>query len=145
VCFALDVALGLLEAEGYERIFARHAACGAAVRAGVAALGFRLFADPAVASDTVTAVHLPDGVEWSVMNRELRSRGLVLAGGQGKLTGRIFRVGHLGDVSVDELLAALTTLEETAETLGLPVERGRAVAAASEAARNADAAAATAA
>ena len=41
---------------------------------------------------------LPDGVEWSALNKELRARGLVLAGGQGWLPGKIFRVGHLGDV-----------------------------------------------
>jgi aspartate aminotransferase-like enzyme len=134
VCFALDVALEMLEAEGWEHIFARHAACGASVRAGVRALGFDLFADPAVASNTVTAVRLPDGVEWPVMSRELRARGLVLAGGQARLAGRIFRIGHLGAVSVDELLAALTILEEASVSLGLPVERGRAVPAAAEAA-----------
>jgi aspartate aminotransferase-like enzyme len=134
IAFALDVALGLLEAEGWESIFTRHAACGAAARAGVRALGFRLFADPAVASDTVTAVHLPDAMEWPVMNRELRGRGLVLAGGQGRLSGKIFRIGHLGAVSVDELLAALAILEETAASLGLPIERGQAVPAAAAAA-----------
>ena len=134
VAFALDVALGLLETEGWESIFARHAACGAAARAGVQALGFRLFADPAVASDTVTAVHLPDGQEWPAMSRELRGRGLVLAGGQGRLSGKIFRIGHLGAVSVDELLAALAILEETAAALGLPIERGQAVPAAAAAA-----------
>ena len=130
ICFALDVALEILEAEGYERIFERHAACGAATRAGLAALGLELFADPAHASNTVTAARLPDGVEWSALNRELRSRGLVLAGGQGKLVGQIFRVGHLGAVTVDQIIAALEILEEGGRALGLPFEPGAAVAAA---------------
>ena len=134
ICFALDVALELMETEGYERIFARHAACGAATRAGLRALGFDLFADPAAASDTVTAAHMPDGVEWSTLSRELRGRGLVLAGGQGKLTGRIFRVGHLGAVTVDEILAAIEILGSAAEALGIPVRRDGAVEAASDAA-----------
>jgi aspartate aminotransferase-like enzyme len=134
VCFALDVALEMMEAEGYEAIFARHAACGAATRAGLAALGFSLFADPRHASDTVTAAHVPDDVEWSALGRALRSRGLVVAGGQGKLSGRIFRVGHLGAVTVNEIVAALEILEETAVDFGWRVERGAALAAAAQAA-----------
>jgi aspartate aminotransferase-like enzyme len=134
VAFALDEALKLIEAEGYEQIFARHAACGAAARAGLSALGIRLFADPAHASNTVTSAWVPDGVEWSTLSKELRSRGLVLAGGQGSLTGRIFRVGHLGSVTVDDVLRALETLEQACVSLGLPVTTGRAVAAASDAA-----------
>jgi len=133
VCFALDVALGLLEEEGYPAIFARHAECGAAARACLTALGVRLFADPARASDTVTSALVPSGVEWSALNKELRSRGLVLAGGQGSLTGRIFRLGHLGSVTVDDILAAMTILEEAFQALGLPVEKGTSVAAAERA------------
>ena len=137
VCFALDVALGLLEEEGYPAIFARHAACGAAARAGLTALGVRLFADPSRASDTVTSALVPEGVEWPALNKELRSRGLVLAGGQGSLTGRIFRLGHLGSVTVDDILAALAIMEDAFEVLGLPVERGASVAAAAQAAEEA--------
>jgi aspartate aminotransferase-like enzyme len=140
VCFALDVALELIEAEGYEHIFARHAACGAGCRAGLAALGFALFADPAHASDTVTAARMPEGLDWSVFNRALRERGLVLAGGQGKLSGQIFRVGHLGAVAVDDIRAALGIIEDAALELGLPVERGVAIREADRAATEAGAA-----
>jgi len=134
VCFALDVALGLLEEEGYPAIFSRHAACGAAARAGLTSLGVHLFADPARASDTVTSAWMPDGIEWPALSKELRSRGLVLAGGQGSLTGRIFRLGHLGSVTVDDILAAIAIMEDAFEALGLPVERGASVAAAIQAA-----------
>ncbi len=127
-----------MEAEGCEAIFARHAACGAAARAGLQALGFDLFADPAYASDSVTSAHLPEGVEWSALNRELRARGLVLAGGQGKLKGKIFRIGHLGHVSVEDIVRAIEVLEEGATAVGLTVPRG----VAAEAAREAGAAAA---
>ena len=134
VCFALDVALGLIEAEGYPAIFARHAACGAATRAGLSAMDFRLFADPQHASNTVTSALVPDGVEWSALSREVRSRGLVLAGGQGSLTGRIFRVGHLGAVNVNDILRSLEILEEAAVAIGIPVTRGAGPAAAAKAA-----------
>lgn len=134
VCFALDAALALIEAEGYEAIFARHAAVGAATRAGLAAMGFRLFADPAHASDTVTSAFIPDGVDWGDFSRELRSRGLVIAGAQGKLAGRVFRVGHLGDVHLDDIYRALETIEAGSLALGIPVDRGVALEAARHAA-----------
>jgi aspartate aminotransferase-like enzyme len=134
VCFQLDVALGLIEAEGYPAVFARHAACGAATRAGLVALGFRLFADPAHASDTVTAALVPDDLDWKSFNADLRRRGLTLAGGQGKLTGQVFRVGHLGHVTVDDILEALDILEEALVATGRPVDRGSSLVAAVRAA-----------
>jgi aspartate aminotransferase-like enzyme len=135
VCFALDVALDLLEREGWPSIFRRHAACGEATRAGLRALGVRLFADPAHASDTVTSAFVPEGVEWSSLSRELRGRGLVLAGGQGSLTGKLFRVGHLGAVTVDEIVAAMGILEEALRAVGQPVDQGAGAAAARDAGR----------
>jgi aspartate aminotransferase-like enzyme len=134
VCLQLDVALEMIEAEGYPAVFARHAACGAAARAGLQALGFRLFADQACASDTVTAAYVPDDLDWKAFNADLRARGLVVAGGQGKLTGIVFRVGHLGFVTVNQILAALHIMEQALSAAGRPVEPGAALAAASRAA-----------
>lgn len=133
-CFALDAALELIEAEGYEAVIARHAAVGAATRAGLEAMGVRLFADPAHASDTVIAAWVPDGTDWPAFSGELRRRGLVIAGAQGALAGRVFRVGHLGDVQVDDIVRALETIEAGALALGIPVTRGVGVEAARSAA-----------
>ena len=124
VVVALDVALDMLEAEGYPAVFARHAACASAAREGLEALGFRLLADPAHASDTVTAAWLPEEIEWASLNRELKARGLVLAGGQGKLAGRILRIGHLGAVVPPDVVAAIEIIEDAAVALGMPIERG---------------------
>ena len=104
--------------EGAEHIFARHEACAAASRAGLQALGFELFADPAHASKTVTAALVPEDLDWKAFNGELKRRGLVLAGGQGKLTGKIFRLGHLGSVTVEEILGAMSSLEFASLAVG---------------------------
>lgn len=137
VCFGLDEGLKLIEAEGYPAIFARHAACAAAARAGLQALGIRLLADPAFASNTVTSAWLPEGIEWSALTKACRAKGLVLAGGQGPLTGKIFRVGHLGKVSVDDIVRCMEILEEALIELGVPVKPGAGAAAAADAGRNA--------
>lgn len=134
VVFQVDEGLRLMALEGAENIFARHRACAAAARAGLAELGFELFADGRHASPTVTAVHVTEGLDWKAFNAHVRERGLVLAGGQGKLTGRIFRLGHLGSVTVEEILGAIGTLETVALQHGLPVVPGAAVARAQAAA-----------
>jgi aspartate aminotransferase-like enzyme len=82
----------------------------------------------------VTAALVPSEMDWKSFNADLRRRGLVLAGGQGKLTGLVFRVGHLGDVTVNQILAALEILEEALVAARRPVERGAALVAAVRAA-----------
>ncbi|MEP6638618.1 MAG: alanine--glyoxylate aminotransferase family protein [Chloroflexota bacterium] len=134
VVYQVDEGLRLMAAEGAPNIFARHEACAAAARAGLVALGFELFADPRHASKTVTAALVPDDLDWKGFNTELKRRGLVLAGGQGKLTGKIFRLGHLGSVTVEEIIGAMSTLEVAAIATGRTVRPGSAVAAAQVAA-----------
>jgi aspartate aminotransferase-like enzyme len=134
VVFQVDEGLRLMAAETAAGVFARHEACAAATRAGLEALGFRLFADPAHRSTTVTAAWIPDDLDWKPFNAGLRRQGLVVAGGQGKLTGRIFRIGHLGSVTVDEIIGAMATLEDALIEAGRPVVPGAGVAAAQRAA-----------
>jgi aspartate aminotransferase-like enzyme len=93
-----------------------------------------LLADANVASKTVTAALIPDDFDWKAFNGEVKRRGVVLAGGQGKLTGKIFRLGHLGSVTVEEILGALSTLEFALLATGRPVRPGVSVAAAQAAA-----------
>lgn len=118
VLYGLRVGVRHLLEEGRERTWARHAAIAAAVAAGMEGLGLRLVAAPAHRSATVTAAWVPDGVEWAPFNAAMRSRGLVIAGGQGKWTGRILRFGHMGAVGMDEMADALRTMGETLPDFG---------------------------
>ena len=127
VMYQVDEGLRLMQAEG-DGVFERHAAAQAMTRAGLRAIGFTLLAADEVASKTVTAAWIPEGLDWKAFNATLKSRGLVLAGGQGKLKGRIFRLGHLGSVTTDDVLAAIGVLEEAAIIHGLDVQPGAAVA-----------------
>jgi aspartate aminotransferase-like enzyme len=134
VVYQVDEGIRLMTAEGAEHVFARHEACAAASRAGLAALGFELFADQRFPSRTVTGAIVPDDLDWKAFNGELKRRGLVLAGGQGKLTGKIFRLGHLGSVTLEEILGAMSVLEFVSIAFGRAVRPGSAVAAAQVAA-----------
>jgi aspartate aminotransferase-like enzyme len=119
-----------MAAEGATSIFARHEACAAAARTGLKALGFELFADERFASRTVTAAKLPEGHDWKTFNGAIKAHSVVLAGGQGKLAGRIFRLGHLGSVTVEEVLGVIAVLETVALEQGRGVTPGAAVGAA---------------
>ncbi|HYM14322.1 MAG TPA: alanine--glyoxylate aminotransferase family protein [Dehalococcoidia bacterium] len=111
VYFAMDVALRKLEAEGLASIHARHARLGQFTRDNVKSLGLKLLADERVASNTVTAVVVPDGVDGGALNKMMRTEyNTVLAGGQGELTGKIFRIGHLGLVTQEDLQACFDAL-----------------------------------
>ncbi len=134
VVYQVDEGIRLMAAEGATSVFARHEACASAARAGLRALGFELFADQRHASRTVTAAVVPEDLDWKAFNTELKRRGLVLAGGQGKLTGKIFRLGHLGSVTVEEILGAMSVLEFVSIGFGRAVHPGSAVAAAQVAA-----------
>jgi len=130
VVYQVDEGIRLMTAEGAGGVFARHEACAAAARAGLEALGFQLFADQRHASRTVTAAIVPEDLDWKSFNADIKRRGLILAGGQGKLAGKIFRLGHLGSVTLEEILGAMSTLEIASIAAGRAVRPGSAVAAA---------------
>lgn len=112
VYYAMDVALRSLVAEGLPAIHARQARLGQLTRDGVKALGLQLLADERVASNTVTAVRVPDGVDGPALNKMMRTEyNTVLAGGQGSLTGKIFRIGHLGFTTDADIQACLDALK----------------------------------
>ena len=113
VMFALDLALEKILNEGMGSVFERHAEAGAATRSGVKKLGLTLFADEVVASNTVTAVNVPDGVDGTRLLGLMREEhGVVLAGGQQSLSGKIFRIGHMGYTTSEDIDGALAALAE---------------------------------
>jgi aspartate aminotransferase-like enzyme len=137
VVYQVDEGIRLMTAEGPASIFARHEAAAAASRAGLQALGFELFADERFASRTVTAAKLPDGHDWKTFNGAIKAHGVILAGGQGKLTGKIFRLGHLGSVTIEEILGVIAVLETVTLEQGRRITPGAAVGAAYAAAADA--------
>ncbi len=109
--YALQAALRLMCEEGREAIWARHAALAERTRDGVRRLGLDLFADPAHYSPSVTSVLMPEGVEARRLLHEARERHhTVFASGQGPLSERIIRMGHLGWVRAEEIDRALDAL-----------------------------------
>jgi aspartate aminotransferase-like enzyme len=127
VLFGLRVGVRRLIAEGREQTWARHAAIALAVQAGLERLGLVLVAAPQDRSHTVTAAWLPDGLEWAPFNAAMRAKGLIVAGGQGALAGRILRLGHMGAVGIDEMCEAVRVMGETLAEVGRPADAPGAV------------------
>ncbi len=111
ILYALDVALQRYHAEGMEAAYARHSRFASTVRTGLQAMGFTLVSQPDAHSPTVVAAYPPPGVEPKNLLRALReNHGIVLAGGQGELAGKIVRFGTMGDVSDVDLLGAIDAI-----------------------------------
>ena len=118
--YGLRVALENILEEGLEGVFGRHASIGQFTRDGVRALGLELLcSDEARASNTVTAIKMPTHIDGEQMIEMMRTEeNVVLAGGQGKLTGHIFRIGHLGYVNEDHIQEVLDALGRVLPRVG---------------------------
>jgi aspartate aminotransferase-like enzyme len=112
ILYALDVALQRYQAEGMQAAFARHAHFAAIVRTAFERMGFTIVSRPGAHSPTIVAAYPPADVDPKSLLKSLREKyGLVLAGGQGELAGKIVRFGTMGDVSEDDVLGALAAIE----------------------------------
>lgn len=116
VYFALDAALDLILGEGLPMVYARHARLAELTRTRAQSLGFELFPDPRYASPTVTALRPPVGVDAHRLIQQARDQSVEFAGGQGELSGKIIRIGHLGYVHEADIQSALNTLERVLAT-----------------------------
>jgi serine---pyruvate transaminase len=126
---ALAESLQIIRAAGIENLWSRSRRLSQAVLAGVAALGLRPVARrPA---EGVSAVYLPDGIDGKAFLARLEERfGIKLAGGQGPLKGKIFRIAQMGQISEVDILGCLAAIELVLLEMGQAVTLGSAVAAA---------------
>jgi aspartate aminotransferase-like enzyme len=128
---ALRTALRKIKEEGIENVWQRHRVMSEACQAGVQALGLELFSSrPA---EGLTAFHVPAGLKDADIRNKLVDRfGITTIGGQGKLKGKIIRIGHMGYTDEIDVIGGLAALEMVLNDLGLDVDPGAAVTAAQQ-------------
>ncbi|WP_126147184.1 pyridoxal-phosphate-dependent aminotransferase family protein [Synechococcus elongatus] len=116
--YALDAALKIMQREGLENIFARHAKLTRATRAAIKALNLPLYAADEVGSPAITAVAPVEVAAEDIRSFTKKHFDILLAGGQDDLKGKIFRIGHLGFVSGRDVLTAIAAIEAALTGLG---------------------------
>jgi alanine-glyoxylate transaminase/serine-glyoxylate transaminase/serine-pyruvate transaminase len=128
----LRESLLMLQEEGLEHVFARHHHLASGTRAAVKAWGLKTCArEPKWHSDTVTGIMVPHGCNGAdVIDRAYRRYNLALGAGLSQMAGKLFRIGHLGDLNELMLLGAISGAEMAMRDVGIEVELGSGVAAA---------------
>ena len=130
IVLGLREVLKMIEADGLQNVFKRHERLARATRSGVEGLGLELFAK-ANPSPALTAVVSPKGIDSEkVLATYSTSHNITIAGGQGEMKGKVFRLGHMGYVGDFDVVTALSALEQVLHELGYPVDFGAGVRAA---------------
>ncbi|MFC2169062.1 pyridoxal-phosphate-dependent aminotransferase family protein [Acidobacteriota bacterium] len=104
--------------EGMKKRFIRHAQTASAIRAGLKKLGFSYFTQEPFLADTLSVVYYPPGIEDKPFRSALYENGVVVAGGLGDVAGKVFRMGHMGNLSVSQVYFAIEAIEKTLASLG---------------------------
>ncbi len=129
---ALNEALKMIQQDGLENIFARHRNLADAARAAIKALGLELFS-PCAASDAVTAVKVPSGIDGEKLVKTMRDDfGVTIAGGQEELKGKIFRIAHMGYIGEFDIITGISCLEKVLARMGYKFQLGAGIKAAEE-------------
>ena len=132
--YGLRESIAMLMEEGLENVFARHHRLAEGARAAVKAWGLSLCAkQPKWYSDTVSAIMVPPGINGAeVIDIAYRRYNLALGAGLARMAGKLFRIGHLGDLNECMLLGALAGAEMAMRDAGIKIQPGSGVAAAEE-------------
>jgi alanine-glyoxylate transaminase/serine-glyoxylate transaminase/serine-pyruvate transaminase len=136
--FALREGLAMLQEEGMQAVFARHARLAEATRRAVQAWGLETVCkDPKYASNTVTSIYTPEGVNADQVRNVIYDRfNISLGSGLGQLAGKNFRIGHLGDFNETMLTGVLAGVEVGMDLAGMKIQKGGVTAALSYFAEN---------
>ncbi len=130
--YGLHESLKIMFEEGYEQRIERHHRLGRITRAGYLGMGMDLLAEPAHYSNTVTAVKYPSGIADKEFRTQVRNLGILIAGGQGPVKGKIWRTNHMNICSERDVLATLSVIEVVLKRMGFEFPLGSGVLAAQE-------------
>ncbi|MFX1563183.1 MAG: pyridoxal-phosphate-dependent aminotransferase family protein [Promethearchaeota archaeon] len=128
--YGLHESLKMMFEEGYQQRIERHHKLGRITRAGYIGMGLELLADLAHYSNTVTAVKYPAGINDTDFRNNVQSLGVLIAGGQGPVKGKIFRTNHMNICTEKDVLTTMAVIEVALKKLGFEIDLGSGVAAA---------------
>jgi alanine-glyoxylate transaminase/serine-glyoxylate transaminase/serine-pyruvate transaminase len=104
--------------EGMESRFARHSRVAQTIRTALLEFGFSFVPDDPYLADTLSVVRYPEGVGDEIFRKTFAENGVIVAGGLGQLAGKVFRIGHMGNLSFSQVNFALDALKKTLASIG---------------------------
>lgn len=122
--YGLNESLSIMMEEGMENRIARHRKMGELYRKAMENLGLELFAEEGFRSNTVTTIKVPENVDPNILSKSTLNLGVMIAGGQGTMKGKIFRVGHMNMVGPRELLTIVGVIEIALKKAGASINLG---------------------
>lgn len=125
--YAYDEGMRLVLEEGLMNRYKRHEAFGKAVREALAVYGMKALAEENVAASTLSCILYPEGMNDGAFRNALAEKGLIVAGALAHLAGKAFRIGHMGNATVDMLEKAIVLIGETMNEQSFPVDTKLAV------------------
>ncbi|WP_066317533.1 alanine--glyoxylate aminotransferase family protein [Bacillus sp. FJAT-29814] len=125
--YAYDEGMRLVLAEGMEKRYLRHKLFGKAVRAALAEYGMKALAEENAAAATLSCILYPEGLNDATFRAALAEKGVIVAGALAHLSGKAFRIGHMGNTTEDMLEKAIVLIGETMNDMGFSVNPEQAV------------------
>mgnify|MGYP001171555152 FL=1 len=125
--WALKESVRIIKEEGIENRYARHRKTGTAMQAALEALGFRILAKEGCRAATLSNPVYPEGVDDAKFRGLLAEEGIMVAGGLAAYAGRMFRLGHMGNIDKHDMVSVIAAVERALYRAGMPVELGKGV------------------
>lgn len=130
--WALKESVRLIKEEGIENRYARHRKIAAAMQAALETLGFRILAKEGCRAVTLSNIIYPEGIDDAKFRGFLGEEGIMVAGGLAAYAGRMFRLGHMGNIDKHDMVSVIAAIERALYRSSLPVEFGKGVGAVQE-------------
>ncbi len=126
--WALKESVRLIQEEGLENRYERHERVGKAMQKALEAIGFKVLADSNNRASTLSNLIYPEGIDDAAFRKKLYEEGIVVAGGLGSYAGKMFRLGHMGNIDMHDLVSVIATIERSLCDVGMENQIGKGVA-----------------
>ncbi len=125
--WAMKESVRIMKEEGLENRYARHLKVARAMQQALEGLGFKVLADPGHRAVTLSNLVYPEGIDDGLFRSTLAEEGIIVAGGLAAYAGKMFRLGHMGNIDMHDLVSVLATIERSLHRVGYPVTLGSSV------------------
>jgi aspartate aminotransferase-like enzyme len=125
--WALKESVRIIKEEGIENRYARHRKIAAAMQEALEAIGFKILAKEGCRAVTLSNLVYPEGIDDAKFRGLLAEEGIIVAGGLAAYAGKMFRLGHMGNIDKHDMVSVIAAIERALYRAGIPVQLGKGV------------------